>query len=1258
MGDFRTNATVEHGKTAARLRALQHALQEHLLPGVLSHAHVRAHSDDPINEMVDKMAKRANKFDWPHPFEFPNPEFLELIAPHVFDMLWLYMKKKDIDTLPKYLDGEIKWSTTYNYEPDDTCIDEIAKNLNPFKKSQQQMQAKLSYDFTLATYNALSLGDQVPKQMTVTSETGRTSLLRLQAHHLHILILGIQEARSKPGITSSSTHFRFASGATEAGTHGIEIGFSKILPLAEQADGKKIHFQERFFHVQRAEHDRLVVKYESTDAKLVVAALHAPHNGRSLQQRLEWWQTVKSQLSNDRKGLDLIILLDANARLGPMEDGLVGSNSDDAEDANGHQLRQLCHELQVFPPSTWHQYHYGDNHTWSHPGGIAKARLDYVLIPASWWNSNISTWTELKLHAGHALPDHTCAMLRTSWTTSTTRSIRRKIPFDNHAISKPENKGILERILAETPQQPWELNASEHAMRMTQHLHGALADAFPNNKKRRQPQHVSAETQGTYDRITSLRRTIRSLKTHRNLAWLRLAFEAWADRPVHEELHLNWLASLEQKQSQQERDLLWAAGNPKGSLKKDRVCFVKEIAQQVKGKNVSEIYKTLRPILPRAKGPGGIRPLQRVKKTDGSYSTSREEYDARWIEHFSAMEAGKTYEAEDFVRKSLEHQATRILPTDWNVEELPQLSWIEAAVRRLQRGKAPGPDAIINDVFKSSPATSAKLLLPLLWKLCLRLEEPLAAKGGQIVPVFKHRGAADQCSSYRGIMLLNTFGKIMRSCNRSVMMQKWIEGSQGMQMGGKPCLSVLFGAQAVRHAINDYKNRGASLGIIFADVESAYYKVVRQYAAGALRSDEDLAKVVQAFNLDAETMHEIHAVMHGSSGFESLGASSYQMALLKETFQSTWITVTGEEVINTTRGTRPGDNWADVIFGVILGKLLDRLLLRLDHEGLLPKYFVPAMRSPFEVPLTDKCVSPFHSTWADDLALLVPADKPEALASNVATVYHALDSEMTSAAMKLSIGDHKTAALLLPRGPGAVKVRRCLFAEAGATLPVLTERNLTALPLIAQYRHLGGIVAAKEGMCPELRARAARANAAFWKAAKKVYRSPEFPLATRMELHRSTVLSIWFWGAGAWPFLTAKGYKIFETTTWRFYGRLLHKPRGPEPEHIYVIFVSSGFIFMTVSFEISFILFYFILYIFIHTYHTKHTHKLKVKNQKSQSQTHTHNLIIKFNNTKSTSSNLSETVSLTLILMSLSLKSLSLMNSDFDEFEVAQAQKP
>ena len=71
-----------------------------------------------------------------------------------------------------------------------------------------------------------------------------------------------------------------------------------------------------------------------------------------------------------------------------------------------------------------------------------------------------------------------------------------------------------------------------------------------------------------------------------------------------------------------------------------------------------------------------------------------------------------------------------------------------------------------------------------------------------------------------------------------------------------------------------------------------------------------------------------------------------------------------------------------------------------------------------------------------------------------------------------------------------------------------------------------------------------------------------------------------------------------------------HRAAGPEGIDPDVIFVSSGFIFMTVSFEISFILFYFI-HFYTHISHQAHTQTQSQKPKVTESNTHTqsHNQI-------------------------------------------------
>lgn len=49
-----------------------------------------------------------------------------------------------------------------------------------------------------------------------------------------------------------------------------------------------------------------------------------------------------------------------------------------------------------------------------------------------------------------------------------------------------------------------------------------------------------------------------------------------------------------------------------------------------------------------------------------------------------------------------------------------------------------------------------------------------------------------------------------------------------MQMAGKPNLSVLFGAQALRRFHHLGIVRGQSTAIVFADIRSAYYTVLMQ----------------------------------------------------------------------------------------------------------------------------------------------------------------------------------------------------------------------------------------------------------------------------------------------------------------------------------------------------------------------------------------------------------------------------------------------
>lgn len=196
----------------------------------------------------------------------------------------------------------------------------------------------------------------------------------------------------------------------------------------------------------------------------------------------------------------------------------------------------------------------------------------------------------------------------------------------------------------------------------------------------------------------------------------------------------------------------------------------------------------------------------------------------------------------------------------------------------------------------------------------------------------------------------------------------------------------------------------------------------------------------------------------------------------------------------------------------------------------------------------------FQVTWADDLAILAEFEHAAQIENRLALIAYVLLQKLPKYGMKVSIGETKTAAVVSPRGPGAVSMRRRLFAVTNATFPILLEDTTVRLPLVPKYRHLGGIIDASGSLLPEIRTRFSKARSAFWRAAKHVFRQQSIPLATRMTIFRSTVMSIMTWGAGAWTELNQREGQAWTASLWNLYAMML--PRSflaPSRVHFWLL---------------------------------------------------------------------------------------------------------
>ena len=859
MGD-----QAEQGLCARRVRQMQQALERWSLPQTIEHMHVKAHRGHPVNELVDTVAKVANLGNMSFKSSVYPGQFLRQY-PCTIDWLWYYvLDSSHQQTLPQMRDGAITWNA---YQARDFCPtvewkQEMANHLLPNKQAIAPVKRKsTTFALRIATYNALSLKD---KQMrSLIGDPGRIALLRDQCLQRKLHIVGLQETRTPAGMFASCNYFRFASGASDEGLFGVEIWFSRVLSIEHDESKAPIYFQYSGFLVCHSEPSILIVNYKDENLNMTVVSAHGPHLGQPAEIKNAWWEKLYRVVHPFQHAGRLIICIDANARLGPYADLVTGGRSDDQEDDNGERLRTFLHSAALFAPTTYDTLHEGENSTWIHPSGTSTSRLDYILLSNNWWHATQRTATCETIHSGHAAKDHLAVLAELCWVEQFVKhKNQRSTSFDMVAAYRPENRHKLQEIMMMAPLVPWDTNANEHARRLTEAFQSGLSDAFPRKKRAQPPRTVSEETQHCYIALTTAKRNNRLQKKMQKMLYLRVTFDAWS-RSMHSANWRSWLQVLSKEEVRTTMEIRYQGANLKKRLWTDRKDYLKKIAEEAVRMPPSEVFKTLRPVLRPAKKRGNqVSALPMVKKKDGTLTVSKEEADARWLEHFAEMEAGQEIDVMDYLDQALQMQKDITRPTSWTVSELPEPWWIEEAVRRIKNGKVSGLDRVPGELLKASPKMTALVLLPILWKMMLRLEEPLVYKGGTIsealeaswIPlgVFQLSQCAVDVNNRQGT----------KGINKKLDQHSLYLSSDPMKLAGKAHKTVLFGSQMVRSFIQYQKQIQRTSIVIFADIASAFYMALRQIACGASSSDDDVAKICHQLGLPPEVMEELHYALH------------------------------------------------------------------------------------------------------------------------------------------------------------------------------------------------------------------------------------------------------------------------------------------------------------------------------------------------------------------------------------------------------------
>ena len=341
-----------------------------------------------------------------------------------------------------------------------------------------------------------------------------------------------------------------------------------------------------------------------------------------------------------------------------------------------------------------------------------------------------------------------------------------------------------------------------------------------------------------------------------------------------------------------------------------------------------------------------------------------------------------------------------------------------------------------------------------------------------------------------------------------------------------------------------------SAGILFCDLASAYYAVVRELLLGTNLTDASLEEVTHSLGLSNDDLQMLRAYVDSEVIINEDGDESLLQELAREVHTHTWFWIHQDHsLVLTRRGTRPGSSWADVLFGILFAKVLRR---RGDFEGLgiCPKIpwsgkkelvaFDARRRDVAEVAVQDVI-------YADDLATCMVAPSAERLAGVVRHVAGVQLDTLVAHGLRANIGAKKTAALLVPAGAGARMVRKQIFTVGKGKLRVLREHaEAVDLDAVSSYRHLGTILTHNGSLAQEIRVKLAVARAAFKEGKKAIFCAPCIALERRVLLFKVYVLSALLSGSGAWTSVCATGWRLLEAGVLTMARQMLRIPATSE----------------------------------------------------------------------------------------------------------------
>ena len=895
--------------------------------------------------------------------------------------------------------------------------------------------------------------------------------------------------------------FLLKAAANEEGQGGIIIGFSKKQPYGLVSTAQSTRRTPAFFHddhfkIIAFDPRFLIVRIATPYLRCVVVAAHAPHSGQDLLLLGQWWRRLHEMIPETFQQWPIILLCDANAVVGAQTSKHIGDHHAGKEDAKAEPFTAYVAQNDLWLPATFEACQVGQGATWTHTSGSTR-RIDYVGLPLHWDADRCTAWVSTIIDSTILRADHAAVCVELIFDqVKPTSGFTGDKARGHHLRLDPATidwHGIA-------PCTSHDLNVHSHYQALQEAL---VAHLQPQQQRQQKKPHKATMSPTTWDLVCEKRRWRNSLAEHANVqkrTLMEACFGAWRYQRGELVETFNDLLCLQDKLIANALANFRRLGRAvtQAMRSDDRAFFANLLAdgaEFLEPHNVKKLWAVVRRSLPKF----------RTRKVGYSpYKLAHLE--GQSAQHFEELEMGIPALAKGLVRKCVRDQAQaarRDLPEHVHLSSLPTLPELEDALRATAADRATGFDVLPSGVYHQHAAFLGKYFYQVVLKIFLWGTEPVQAKGGFLKMIPKRPGATE-AKHFRGILLLPTLAKRVHAMMRTRLMQQVSRQRDPAQLGGYAGQQVSFGAQTLRALTNVFSAHGLSSAVLYVDLSTAFHHLVRQLVTGiGSQADWDvvLARLTSA-TTPAEAKIEGHKIV---GLMDKLQVDPMLARLLRDVHESTWYSLTGQELVHTFRGTRPGSPLADMVFHLLMTDVAEALRQWLRRH--------PTISTVFQ----QMGLDPVFVIWSDNFAIPIASFESERLVEMVIELTQQVHSLFAARGFTVNFEAGKTSAVLTFLGHHAPEMRReHLLCERPGVEVELINGQKAWLHFTMKYKHLGSFFSSSHSFEPELRQRIGAAKAAYQAVFRAVLGNKHFPLQLRTRFFQSLICSRLFFGLGAW----------------------------------------------------------------------------------------------------------------------------------------------